>query len=98
MLTKLKEQLYKRIAEAPSMTQWIELAQSRRTKSEDDSDNPIRNASERDFLLIHTQIIRTKAKRLVCDDEGPDPTIMKWLGKGHLVTITNAIDAYWPAS
>ena len=87
VLTKLKEQFYKRIAEAPSMTQWIKLAQSRRTESEDDSDNPIRNASEKDFLLIHTQSIRTNAKHLVCDDEGPDPNIMKWIGKGHLVTI-----------
>ena len=34
VLTKLKEQFYKRIVEAPSMTQWIKLAQSRRTESD----------------------------------------------------------------
>ena len=42
---------------------------------------------KKDFLLIHTQRIRTNAKHLVCDDEGADPNIMKWIGKGHLVTI-----------
>ena len=41
ILTKFKEQFYKRVAEAPSMlhAQWIKLAQSRRTESEDDLDN-----------------------------------------------------------
>ena len=87
MLTKLKEQFYKRIPEAPSMTQWIKLAQSRRTDSEGDSDNPIQNTSKKDFLLIHTQRIKTNANHLICDDEGPDPDIMKWIGKTHLVTI-----------
>ena len=87
ILTKFKEQFYKRIAEAPSMTQWIKLAQSRRTESEDDSNDPIRNASEKDFLLIHTQSIRTNTTHLICSDEGPDPNIVKWIGKGHLVTI-----------
>ena len=69
------------------MTQWIKLAQSRRTESEDDSNDPIRNASEKDFLLIHTQSIRTNTTHLICSDEGPDPNIVKWIGKGHLVTI-----------
>ena len=87
VLTKLKEQFYKRIAEAPNMTQWIKLTQSRRTEPEGDSSNPIRNASEKDFLLIHTQSIRTNANHLVCDDEGPDPNIIKWIGKGHLIAI-----------
>ena len=87
ILTKFKEQFYKRIAEAPSMTQWIKLAQSRRTESEDDSDNPIKSVSEKDFLMIHTQSIRTNTPHLICGDEGPDPNIMKWIGKGHLVTI-----------
>ena len=85
----VNQTVYKRIAEAPSTTQWIKLAQSRGTESEDDSDNPIRNAlaSEKDLLLIHTQSIRTNANHLVYNDEGPDPNIMKWIGNGHLVTI-----------
>ena len=69
------------------MTQWIKLAQSRRTEPEDDSDNPFKNASENNFLLIHTQSIRTNAKHLICDDEGLVPNIIKWTGTGHLVTI-----------
>ena len=69
------------------MTQWIKLAQSRRTESEDDSDNPIKSVSEKDFLMFHTQSIRTNTPHLICGDEGPDPNIMKWIGKGHLVTI-----------
>ena len=63
------------------------MDQTRRTESEDDSSNTIRNASEKDFLLIQTQRISTNAKHLVCDNEGPDPNIMKWIGKDHQVTI-----------
>ena len=43
--------------------------------------------SEKDFLMFHTQSIRTNTPHLVCGDEGPDPNIMKWIGKGYLVTI-----------
>lgn len=87
ILTKFKEQFYKRIAEAPSMTQWIKLAQNRRTELEDGSNNHIRNASEKDFLLFHTQSIKTNTTHLICTGEGPDPNIVKWIGKGHLVSI-----------
>ena len=75
------------------MTQWIKLSQSRRTESEDDSNDSIRNASEKYFLFVHKQSIRTNAKLLVCGDERPDPNIMKWIGKGNLVTIIVDYDA-----
>ena len=47
--------------EPKKQAQFGALAQSRRTESEDDSSNPIRGASEKDFLLIHTQSLRTNA-------------------------------------
>ena len=72
MLTKFKEQFYKRIAEAPSMTQWIKLAQSRRNESDDGLDDPIKHTPEEEFLLIHTHSIRNNSTHLICGEDVAD--------------------------
>ena len=65
MLEKFKEQIYKRVAEAPGMTQWLKLAQDRRNKSEEDPEGSITNIPEKEFLLIHSQSIKTSNMHLV---------------------------------
>ena len=86
ILTKFKEQFYKRITEAPCMTHWIKLAQRRRTESDDVLDDPIKHTSERGFLLIHTPRM-SNSTHSICGEDGLDPDIEKWIGKGHLVTV-----------
>ena len=78
MSTKLKEKFYKRIAEAANTTQWTKLGQSRRTESEDDSSNPIWNASETQSRKLLTYFFSfgafaTLAKAFVGDEFGQSP-------------------------
>ena len=41
----------------------------------------------KEFLLFHTQSIKNNLPHLICDENGPDPNIMKWIGNGLLVII-----------
>ena len=87
IFTQLKKQFHKRIAEAPSMTQWIKLVQNRRSRSRSVQNDSSEHVSEKGFLLFHTQSIKSNLPHLVCDENGPNPNILKWIGNGLLVTI-----------
>ena len=69
------------------MTQWLKLAQDRRNKSEEDPEGSITNIPEKEFLLIHSQSIKTSNMHLVRSGGDLDPNIEKWIGNGHLVII-----------
>ena len=87
VLTKFKEQFFKRIAEAPSMTQWLRILWNRRDHSSSGSEDIAKHISEKEFLLIHTQSVKTNSTHLGYGGDGLDPIIKKWIGKGYLVSI-----------
>ena len=87
ILSKFKEQLHKRVAEAPGMTQWLKLAQDRRTVLEEGTEQSINTIPEKEFLLIHSQSIKTNSMHLICTGGELDPNIEKWIGNGHLLVL-----------
>ena len=87
ILTKFKEQFYKRIAEVPSMIQWLRIIWNRRDHSNSGLEDTAKHVSEKEFLLIHTQSVKINSTHLVYGGDGLDPIIEKWIGKGYLVSI-----------
>lgn len=46
-----------------------------------------KHISEKEFLLVHTQSVKTDSTHLIYGGDGLDPIIEKWIGNGYLVSI-----------
>ena len=63
------------------------MDKTRRTQTDSEHSGSLSHVPEKEFLLFHTHSIKNNLPYLICDENGPDPNIIKWIGDGLLVII-----------
>jgi hypothetical protein len=88
VMIKTRDQLRMRVQEAHSAVQWVEIVQERRLHKKDrnPSASLASKATEKEFLLIHSQHINTNSENININGNTP-PAITAWFGHQHLIKL-----------
>ena len=90
LIENFREQFYRRVSEAPAMIQWQQIAQERRTAFREEGTQE--RIPEKEFLLVHSQKIKTNAEFLptqgeLSQDDLTAQLITKWVGNAFLLKL-----------